>query len=1204
MMNSTYVPMDETLTRKRKQEITSISDYVYSSPNSPTSHPLNLSTDLMEHTGYNFGLEPLMTTTATTTATTVSTTTPTATIPFDYNNSMSDYHQSTLQQHHYQQQQQQQQHHDHFNGFNPRRHSVAIGDMDYHTFNHNNDFVKQEPLTNANWNTDLQQFLGDASLPSSFSSHSSNHTLNRLDLHHNQQQQIYHHQQPIPHQRAMSLRLENTSSPSPHDYSNAAASPTTPVFFSPQFLDSLSSTTEEDGNSLNHSFMDSTSTSTSSISFNNNNNNNGNYHPTTPLHHPFSNPVANHHLPSDFMVNPGQLAMQPPTQSSSTSSWTMDSSSSSSPPSTNLIPSTSTSSIKKPFSSRRRSSNKSIKESPPSSPSHTMSTCSPSPPITPSQHTNINNNNNYDSSTSTTFQHTHPSIPEEDDDFMDNRHHGNKNNNNNHNEEDDASSSSSSSTLSSAEHRAAAERRAKNSLITARIIQGANTANQLKPYIQQYLLSNDAIPSGERTITILTSKVAQKSYGTEKRFLCPPPTTILSGSSWWTSKDTNEEDINDQQQQNNYYSNIPSSLPSLSQPKLNVHISGEATSQNGVLEWSLENGTIIDNSTALISAAHASKAGEMAISGKCVSKQLHINDADEKRRRVEVLVKMQLGNGLNFGTLPSKGIKVISKPSKKRQSVKNMELCIHHGTTISLFNRIRSQTVSTKYLGVSCNQPENNNNNNGTVPSTNNNGNNGTCFVARTSSWDPFVIWIVDTSQSPEAASATPPRMPHHPIHPDFPPPPAIAMQTGLNLQSPVAIHYNQPVVLQCVSTGLVSPVMVIRKVDKGSMVLGGNRVEDLSGLTGGECGDEALGDPVSQLHKIAFQIVQDPSVAYHNKASYQPHLTSLVSTSTEWQVPQSSGHPVTYLACLNDVVGMHKTSTMRTFVSSKPPISPSLTAVSSTSSSTTHSLWGDMFPDDMMTSVISSQESTGKVVRKRRVSCDVVKPVSLPPKIAPPYTNQHHHLQHHGKNTASQRRRVNSLNDVPIKVNAEGGSGGRRNSTLSDRRNSISSDNGNPVDGACWTEDVSDAAVWTIVGTDSAKYTFWIPPTNSSSSSSSFYQDQQQQPFNNPFDEPEQSHPITPFPVVGHISPSSNTMLITGENMTRDLSVWFGDIKAPLTEYKSRELISCTLPDNHDLCSSMVAVSDNDCNKLKKLPILLVRGDGIVYRTGQFFTF
>lgn len=64
---------------------------------------------------------------------------------------------------------------------------------------------------------------------------------------------------------------------------------------------------------------------------------------------------------------------------------------------------------------------------------------------------------------------------------------------------------------------------------------------------------------------------------------------------------------------------------------------------------------------------------ETLAGGRCVLKRLFINDADEKRKKVECLIKVQLANGLMLGTLSSRGIKVISKPSKKRQSVKNIE---------------------------------------------------------------------------------------------------------------------------------------------------------------------------------------------------------------------------------------------------------------------------------------------------------------------------------------------------------------------------------------------------------------------------------------------------------------------------------------------------------------------------------------------------
>lgn len=113
----------------------------------------------------------------------------------------------------------------------------------------------------------------------------------------------------------------------------------------------------------------------------------------------------------------------------------------------------------------------------------------------------------------------------------------------------------------------------------------------------------------------------------------------------------------------------PESPPSVtvSAPSMTVCISGESTSHKGNLEWHAPNGSVMDSSSVITTPS------DPVVSGKCVSKQLYINDADEKRKRVECLVKIQLANGFNLGTLASKGIKVISKPSKKRQSVKNME---------------------------------------------------------------------------------------------------------------------------------------------------------------------------------------------------------------------------------------------------------------------------------------------------------------------------------------------------------------------------------------------------------------------------------------------------------------------------------------------------------------------------------------------------
>ncbi|KAI8583097.1 hypothetical protein K450DRAFT_224205 [Umbelopsis ramanniana AG] len=814
--------------------------------------------------------------------------------------------------------------------------------------------------------------------------------------------------------------------------------------------------------------------------------------------------------------------------------------------------------------------------SPPASPTHSSSlsntSSSPSPPITPMLHQQQQHQQAYQQAfhDGPTFQH--PTIPEEDDEDM---------------------------LLNQADFAGYLQPnglddplKSKNGIVSARLLQSANVA-LLRPLIRHYLQSPNPAASGERTVVILTSKVAQKSYGTEKRFLCPPPTTHLIGGSWWTQQMSDKD-------------SGPESPPSVtvSAPSMTVCISGESTSHKGNLEWHAPNGSVMDSSSVITTPS------DPVVSGKCVSKQLYINDADEKRKRVECLVKIQLANGFNLGTLASKGIKVISKPSKKRQSVKNMELCIHHGTTISLFNRIRSQTVSTKYLGVSTT--------NGTPvmfaqtssdwPGADHNqappngaaAGNGTCFVARTSSWDPFVIWVVDTTRTGESN--------HNEEPSTFPPPPAIALRNPSG--NPIPIHYNQPVVLQCLSTGLVSPVMVIRKVDKASTVVGGARVSDggpgpngVGFMAGGEYADEALGDPVSQLHKIALQIIQDPSNA-NCPVDMRSHQHPNMPHATQ---------PITYLACLNDIVGMHKTTEPR------QPLASAMAMMSEASSSPipmpgmaaswtdAQQMFGISFGSPTDASSVTSQEN-GRAVRKRRVSCDTSgKNVSTAPPGSRVST-----LANKG------RRRVNSLNDV---ANFSGSSD---DMSPSGRRGSVSSTAsggaGPSQNGAFWSEDVTDAAVWTIVGTDCATYTFWTPQSTS--------------PFSSQHNS-EVASPVTPFPSISHFSTSlapqqqrvmngdMGSLTIYGENFTRDLTVWFGDVKASRTEYRCREILTCSVPDSQEFHDS-VGLSDYHHRQLrtdssgkttdsqigfvdqprKKVPILLVRGDGVVYRTGKIYVF
>ncbi|KAH8550160.1 hypothetical protein BGW37DRAFT_428466 [Umbelopsis sp. PMI_123] len=627
----------------------------------------------------------------------------------------------------------------------------------------------------------------------------------------------------------------------------------------------------------------------------------------------------------------------------------------------------------------------------------------------------------------------------------------------------------------------------------------------MRSAIGHFLSSPSSLAAGEYTVMLLTSKVAQKSYGTEKSHTLHPP-------------------------------------------KLAIHMSGDATAmsnaqpiQLNTFEWSTASGERIDGSSNERFTQNGSKSGsapstmvtstnEPILSGRCVSKNLYINDADEKRKRVEVMVKIQLANGFNLGTFASKGIKVISKPSKKRQNAKNMDLCIHHGSTISLFNRIRSQTVSTKYLGVSTS-------NNSAIrygsnvpldwpapgfSEENQNLNNSTCFSVRTTSWDPFVIWIVDTSgkqqTSPEMFNTRNPAS----SAPRRPTPPIIALQDKPD--EPIAIHYNQPVVLQCLHTGLVSPVMIIRKVDKGSSVLGGVRLERAPQSTndfknGGEYGDEALGDPVSQLHKVAFQIVNDPSttLGHHSNFGNQP------SFNNESDFLPRLTEPATYLNCASDVVGMHQVSEPRNgewdWASIHEPF----------------------YNAEMMNpadSAIVAQEG-GRVVRKRRVSCDM------------------------------------SSGDMPMyRPNDNRANNQARRSSVAHQATSASVN-----DRAFWTEDVSDAAIWTIVGTGELSQNRWGVYT---------------------YDETT-PHMMTSSPSPAGTTNGKHSLTIYGQCFSPELSVWFGNVPSPRTECRSPEVLKCELPD-----ASMWLNDDGGSFAVQqdtlKVPLLLVRRDGIVYRTRHWF--
>lgn len=210
------------------------------------------------------------------------------------------------------------------------------------------------------------------------------------------------------------------------------------------------------------------------------------------------------------------------------------------------------------------------------------------------------------------------------------------------------------------------------------------------------------------------------------RFFCPPPCIYLYGSGWKNRKEEMEGD--------------------------------------GATELESQICAFMGISNSDLDMVQLNLEGK----NYCAAKTLYISDSD-KRKHFALSVRVLYGSGRDVGTFDSRRIKVISKPSKKKQSLKNADLCIASGTKVALFNRLRSQTVSTRYLHVE-------------------NGN----FHASAAQWGAFTIHLLDDAES-ESEEFT--------------------VRDGY-------VHYGASVKLVCTLTSIALPRLVIRKVDKQMAML------------------------------------------------------------------------------------------------------------------------------------------------------------------------------------------------------------------------------------------------------------------------------------------------------------------------------------------------------------------------------------------------
>jgi recombining binding protein (suppressor of hairless) len=585
--------------------------------------------------------------------------------------------------------------------------------------------------------------------------------------------------------------------------------------------------------------------------------------------------------------------------------------------------------------------------------------------------------------------------------------------------------------------------------------------------LRRYITAPNRLAFGERKIIVMSPKVGQKSYGTEKRFLCPHPQAVLLGSAWWHQS--------------------PDGCPRQTRlpPRVNISFEGENPVKDATCSWTTIDGKNLDEKIN----TETLKREEIPFIGNVAGKNLHISDADSKRReaRAMVTVKAPLalhagahGWGAEKGTMadinneeivgifPSKEIKIISKPSKKKASSKSSECeCSHcyyswpmlipvlvqHGTTVAIFNRVRSQTTSTRYLSItpdptrilgSDGRPVT-----GAVPPvTTNHRTAFPGFSANANTWESFIIWLADP-KLPSGPGSQPP------LHPGWPSAPSNALFAP-HLSLP--IRYNNTVVLQSLQSGVCSPVLVIRRVEQDSDVVGGDgtATEVPACLPEGELG----GDLVSQLQKVAFEV-------------YRPEQQFMVPPDARW-----GG---VWLSCDQEHIQDKVVHADRKWA--PVPMSAPNRSRPNSVPSTPSSRYGilPMTPHTNISnlpgspSLPSSPNSTNSSVdyfgahSRKASSASLVSPAGGMSDIALPSTD--------GGPVRRARTGSSSAARGPLArpVHRKRQSGDV--TTLSSYEY-MQAANGAPGDGTrmFWTMSVGDVCIWTIVSTEQSSYTFYVP--------------------------------------------------------------------------------------------------------------------------------
>ncbi|KAF9110401.1 hypothetical protein BGX27_006385 [Mortierella sp. AM989] len=352
------------------------------------------------------------------------------------------------------------------------------------------------------------------------------------------------------------------------------------------------------------------------------------------------------------------------------------------------------------------------------------------------------------------------------------------------------------------------------------------------------------------TIRCWHGAIAQKSYGIEKRYLCPPPMVHVSAG------------VNAKQ--------IRSEHPHVTMSVIHEKITGPHT--ENLME---QDCTLDDNLKTSFRNLHVTGTGSDS----------------SKRFKLGVQVYLNKYSNTPTAVMDSNPIPIISKPSKKTANAGNASCFILNGMSVSLLNRINAQTVRTKYMAVD---------------------NNSVC--AKIGSWSSFTIKMVKPPPAPpvKAVSASigvfrapghstkfvPIRMKGDPSDPtalgqsvpmarslsnqkravdpapissptsgsfQFRHPQQLQQEPVYNFSNSEPVLYGSEIVLINDLTGIMTDRLIIRKVENGKVSRSG---------TG----------PVSQMQKIVLE--HPDRVHPEDGRAYYLSASSIGSPKIEGKIP------------------------------------------------------------------------------------------------------------------------------------------------------------------------------------------------------------------------------------------------------------------------------------------------------------------------------